>query len=374
MANNTKVVQLSSVHATFDTRIFYKICTSLVKAGYEVDLIIQHTKDEQIDGINIKSLPVAKRKLDRPLKIIPRLLFKAIKYPKGTIFHFHDPELIPVGFILKLLGHKVIYDVHEDTVTDIRQKLYIPKFFREFFVWGVKVLESLAKKFFSIIIAEIYYEERFPDAVKVLNYPILDWAEQIQIERANPQKLLYTGNITEDRGALIHSELIGSFNQDELSEFVLIGHCPAELYENMVSKAGENKSKLLVKGVNKFIKFKSIINQYTKQDWIAGLALFPKTPHYELKRLTKFYEYMAAGLPIIYSNFEGWKSFLEPLNVGIAVDPDNLQEIRDAISLLKDNSELRLTMANNGRKYIESGFSWKNEEKKLLDLYSKISN
>ena len=372
MLKKIKVVQLSSVHATFDTRIFYKICSSLVKAGYDVDLIVQHTKDERINGINIKSLPIAKRKSDRPIKIIPKLLVKAIKYPKGTIFHFHDPELIPVGFVLKLLGHKVIYDVHEDAVTDIRQKKYIPFLFRGLFVWVVKAFENIAQRFFLVIIAESYYKERFSNAIEILNYPILDWANDIHIERKNPHKLLYTGNITEDRGADIHSRLVGTFKKDEIDEFLLIGHCTSELYENMVRKAGENSSKLRVEGVGRYVKFDSIIEEYCKEDWIAGVALFPKTPHYESKRLTKFYEYMAAGLPIVYSNIEGWVKFLEPLNVGIAVNPENIDEVREAILLLKNDSKLRLEMAKNGKKYIESGFSWGNEEEKLMNLYQNI--
>ena len=61
----SKVVQLSSVHISSDTRIFHKICKSLVNNGYEVDLIIQHTKDEIVDGISIIALPIATNKIQR---------------------------------------------------------------------------------------------------------------------------------------------------------------------------------------------------------------------------------------------------------------------------------------------------------------------
>lgn len=71
-----KVVQLSSVHPLFDTRIFYKICNSLAEAGYSVDLIIQHSKNEMVNGINVVCLPLAKRKLDRLFKVIPLLFQK----------------------------------------------------------------------------------------------------------------------------------------------------------------------------------------------------------------------------------------------------------------------------------------------------------
>src|SRR5690625_6021755 len=56
-------------------------------------------------------------------------------------------------------------------------------------------------------------------------------------------------------------------------------------------------------------------------NWLAGIALFPPTEHYMKKELTKFFEYMNAGLPIICSHFPQWKTFIDKYNCGIAVDP-----------------------------------------------------
>jgi hypothetical protein len=44
----------------------------------------------------------------------PWRAFAAIRSMKPTIVHFHDPELMPLGILLKGLGYKIIYDVHED--------------------------------------------------------------------------------------------------------------------------------------------------------------------------------------------------------------------------------------------------------------------
>ncbi len=48
-----KVCILTSVHPAFDVRIFYREAKTLAKAGYDVNLIVQHNRDETVDGIKI---------------------------------------------------------------------------------------------------------------------------------------------------------------------------------------------------------------------------------------------------------------------------------------------------------------------------------
>ena len=43
------------------------------------------------------------------------------------------------------------------------------------------------------------------------------------------------------------------------------------------------------------------------------------------------FEYMAAGLPVICSDFELWKEIIEKNNCGICVNPNNIVEISNAI-------------------------------------------
>lgn len=52
-----KVCILTTVHPLFDTRIFHKEAKTLVKAGYYVTLIVQHDKNDVVDGVKIIALP-----------------------------------------------------------------------------------------------------------------------------------------------------------------------------------------------------------------------------------------------------------------------------------------------------------------------------
>lgn len=231
--------------------------------------------------------------------------------------------------------------------------------------------ENKAHDFFYTIIAEKYYKELFPKSLEILNYPILKWSSEVNFDRTNPNSLLYTGNIREDRGAFEHVEILNSTEMNMLEKVKLIGRCDNELYDHLYERV-EGGSRLEIVGKGAYVSFDKIIEAYKGNEWIAGLAIFPKTKHYEKKRLTKFYEYMAAGLPIIYSNFEEWKKLLKPLNVGIPVNPERPEEAVQAINKLKKSPELRSQMAKNGREAVANYFNWEIEERKLIEFYKSL--
>lgn len=100
-----KICHLTTVHPAFDIRIFHKECKSLLQAGYDVTLIAQHGKDEIVDGIRIKGLPTTRKRMKRMLKLPWIALRKALE-ANADLYHFHDPRLIAIGFMLKVKGKK----------------------------------------------------------------------------------------------------------------------------------------------------------------------------------------------------------------------------------------------------------------------------
>ena len=53
----------------------------------------------------------------------------------------------------------------------------------------------------------------------------------------------------------------------------------------------------------------------------AGLAVLAPVPTYVVSQPTKLYEYMAAGLPVMASDFPAWRGTIEGNRCGICVDP-----------------------------------------------------
>ena len=56
------------------------------------------------------------------------------------------------------------------------------------------------------------------------------------------------------------------------------------------------------------------------------------------------------------------------------VDPENEDEIADAIRYLLDHPDEARQIGENGRRAVKEKFNWSVEEKKLLALYEDILN
>ncbi|MGB5315482.1 MAG: glycosyltransferase, partial [Robiginitalea sp.] len=86
----------------------------------------------------------------------------------------------------------------------------------------------------------------------------------------------------------------------------------------------------------------------------------------------KMFEYMAAGIPVIASDFPYWRELLSGTDCAIFVDPDNPSEIAVAIRMLLADKKRADKMGRMGRISVEQRFNWSAEEKKLLQLYRQL--
>ncbi len=369
-----KACILTSVHPPFDTRIFHKEAKTLEKAGYDVTLVAQHDRNETVDGIKIVSLPKVHNRAKRILGTL-RVLKLALEQ-KAYIYHFHDPELLPVGLLLKILTRgKVIYDVHENIKGDIETKAWLPKSTRRFVSIIFQLIEKLSLIFIDeIIIAENSYiinYSKYSNIVILRNYPILpSFKENPEINISRPT-LIYVGGIGEANGVyeLIESiKLLKVKYPDILLE--LVGRIvPVKLEAIIKLKVKDNNIKgniLLVGKVNYTKIYNILFNCH------IGMAILHPIPNYRESLATKLYEYMAAGLPVIASNFPLWKEIVEGNKCGLTVNPLDPKEIARAVEYLIEHPNEAKQMGENGRKAVIEKYNWENESRKLIALYGKL--
>lgn len=372
MCPQAKVVHLTSVHDALDVRILHKECGSLARAGYDVVLVAPHCHDEVIDSVQIRAVPKPPNRLLRLFRTDWQVFRAAIREAPSVI-HLHDPELIPAGLLMRAMGKRVIYDVHEDYVSSIRQKQYLPKALRFLLPGVLGRLEVAASRCFRVIIAERYYTGRFPHGLPVMNYPLRS-AERLATtavgERIHGSRVLYTGVVARDRGALLYAEIAARAHDIEV---FVVGLCSPELAAEMRGIAGTGSQRLHIEGEGTYVPHQRIEEYYTNMRWTAGLAIFPPTPHYMQKELTKLFEYMAAGIPVICSDFPVWRRIIEDNGVGICVDPLDPEATIAAIRFLARNPKDAERMGRHGQELVRTCYNWDGEAAKLLALYRELT-
>ena len=370
-----KIVHLTSVHPRGDTRIYIKECCSLANAGYDVSLVVADDKDDDLSG-EVKIYDVGKVKGGSRLKRIfktPQKVYKKALVLDADVYHFHDPELIPIGIKLKKKGKKVIYDVHEDVENQILSKEWIPKIFRKiisFSFWQYE--KKVSKKFNYIAAATPFIRDKFlrinKKTVNINNYPLLeefDFLSEIFWDKKD-NKVCYIGGISKIRGVDCFVESL-KYTLDDLSLSLVGSFENKKLFTSIRNKNTWNKVDYLGfldrKGVVEVLKLSK-----------AGLVTFLNEPNHINAQPNKIFEYMSATIPVIASDFPLWKQIVEGNKCGICVNPLNPKAIAEAINYIIKNPKEAEEMGQNGRKAVEEKYNWAIEERKLLGMYKNLQN
>lgn len=365
-----RVIQLSSVHPTYDTRIYHKISKSLVGAGYEVDLMIQQQSDRIEDGINIKALPLVAKKSERLTKVLPEIIKRLRDYPKNSIIHFHDPELIPLGIFLKLKGYKVIYDVHEDVPKDIMSKNWLPKSSRKILGKIYSMFENLGASMFDYIITVVpSITSRFDEkkTIEIRNYPTVVSKNVINKSNEKDSKYVaYVGSLTTRRGIDILVEAIDLVKDQDVKLIIAGDFVEDGLREKLESMKGWQRTNYIGR-VNQS-ELASLLNSS-----LAGMVVLRGVSSHLDSLPVKMFEYMNAGIPVIASRFPFWDQIIQETGAGITVDENKTTEVSNAIDWIIEHPEEAKKMGENGSKAVLEKYNWAVEEKKLLELYQKLT-
>ncbi|WP_207765299.1 glycosyltransferase family 4 protein [Solitalea longa] len=364
-----KVCHLTSVHKRYDPRIYYKECRSLAKAGYKVHLIVADgLGDETKDGVNFNDVGASKGRFNRFVSTSMKI-YKKAKEINAEIYHLHDPELLPVGYMLARKGKKVVYDAHEDVPVQIKAKAYINPLIKQPLSSSVKIVEDyIVKNIAGVITATPYIRDRFlplnKNSVDVCNYPLINGTSIVKTKwELKNDSICYVGGISEVRGIKQMVEAMKYLNGYKLN---LGGEFETDqLREETVKIEGWSKVNEL--GFLNRDKVGAILAESK-----IGIVTLQPIKNYVDAMPVKMFEYMLAGLPVVASNFPLYKEILESNKCGICVDPTDPKQIADAISFLLENQEQALQMGDNGYEAVLNKYNWASEEIKVLNLYDKL--
>ncbi len=333
-------------------------------------MVIPHDRDESVNGVRIRAVPKPTGRFDRMLGTV-REVYRVALEENAIIYHFHDPELIPVGIQLKNKGKKVIYDVHEDLPRQILTKPWIVPFLRRVVGAGAQVVENLCAHYFDrIVTVTSTIADRFPEnkTTIVHNYPIFEefsGADFIPYQERDPL-VVYVGGITVIRGIKEMVKAVELIPANWGVKLILAGKFSPPALENDVSSmAGWSNVEYL--GWQSREEVADLLNKAR-----IGLVLLHPTLNYMNAYPIKLFEYMAAGIPVVASDFPLWRKIVSDIGCGLVADPLNPQAIADAILWLLAHPVEAEIMGKRGQDAVIKKYNWNTESQELLDVYQSL--
>jgi glycosyltransferase involved in cell wall biosynthesis len=375
-ARSSKAVcMLSSVHPPLDIRIYHKECKTLADAGYEVTLIVPSKECVNSNGIRILRIPQERYRLLRMTRSVWRI-YKLARREDAAIYHLHDAELIPLGLLLAVAGRRVIYDAHEDLPKDILEKPWIPQKLRGVLSPVVGWLERVTSGCFAAVVtAGNSISDRLVSAGKqpitINNYPLpyeFKVSNSVSERRSTTNVIVSFGGLYTFRAVHPMVEAIGLLPESLPVKLVLGGGSESDvLREELSSKFG-----WLNIDYRGQLTRSQMLSELSRA--FAAIVLFRNGPNTHSVRSNRFYEALAAGVPVITPDFGDWRSVVEGNRCGLTVDPQDPKEIAAAIEWLFSHPEEAAEMGRNGRELFLREFNWEREGEKLVRLYATLTN
>lgn len=368
-----RVTHFTTVHSRSDVRIHIKELSSLARnPHYICSLLVQDgLGDEVLENLNVVDTGARYKGRIARFVLGGWRMYLAVRRSKPEIAHFHDPELIPFALLLKLTGIRVIYDVHEDLPRQILSKPYLWGPSRKLIAAIAEAVERISVRFFDgIVAATPTIAERFPKnkTVLVQNFPILS---EFGGDRASPYverplQFVYVGGITENRGA---KSMVAAMAElpDKSVSLKIAGDFKPQSYEDVLA-ATEGWSRVSYLG---WLKREDICALLVNGR--AGLVILQPRRNYIDSLPVKMFEYMAAGLPVIASNFPIWEKIVLDSQCGLLVDPEDPNAVAQAMQWVLDNPKKAQLMGERGKKAALEVFNWSAEAKKLAAFYLQIT-
>lgn len=364
-----KVCHLTSVHHAKDTRILFKECSSLSKAGFSVYLVAYGESFEN-NGVQVVGLG------EKPMGRLARVAAGASHViSKGLeldcdIYHLHDPELIPYIPKLKKARKRVIFDSHEDIPQQILEKKWLP--LRGFVSRVYTILEKhYLRRADGVVGVTPHQVERLQrinsNTVMITNYPHNRTLEDSAKDINGEKYICFAGRISEDWS---HIAVIEALQEIEGVRYVLCGKPDYPEYIDQLKQA-DKKGVLDYKGI---VPHNQVHSLY--QGALAGVSWLKPSPNIggSLGTLgnNKLFEQMAAGIPVICTDLLIWKEIIDRYHCGIAISSGDVSLFRKALTQLISNPDLVIEMGKNGRIAVEKEFNWGTQSTILLDLYQRL--
>ncbi len=348
---------------TYDQRMI-RICTSLAKAGYRVELVGRKLSA----SVQLTEQPFLQKRLkcffekgkffyaEYNLRLFFYLLFKKM----DALCAIDLDTIVPVYCISKIKSVTRIYDAHE-LFCEMKEIVSRPKIYK---IWkwierktvphfdnGYTVNKPIADEFLKM------YGKNYAVIRNIASY---DNAMQIQEKE---KYILYQGAVNEGRS---FETLIPAMQKVDVPLLICGNGNFMHQAQQLAEKYGV-QDKVLFKGMIA----PEMLKSFTAKAYI-GITLFENkglSNYFSLAN--RFFDYIQAAVPQLCVNYPVYKEINDEYKVGILIDDLSPENIADKLNELLHNEQEWQAICNNCKK-AATILNWQQEEIKLLDFYKNI--
>jgi len=369
MCSKSKIAFFFLGDINYDSRCF-NMLQSLSRASYKIDVFHQPKQhvvsQKKTEGVCVYNLETKynrgwKRFYEWSSKI------KTISMSQYDIVVASDLYSL-LGLKNKKKKTKIIYDVrdffdHLHALNNKPFKKFIWRFLEKKHIQNVHTAIATSSEDELFLKKKFNYNKKIIYAT-VYNFPFLKKTKKTNYLRErflihkHQHILIYQGTVQKGRGI---NKMLECIQGDKKFCVVVVGDGEDKKYYKKRAQLLDVKDRCFFHAA---VKYDNLFAITSSAD--LGCALLSAgSLNNKFAVPNKIFEYAHCGLPVITSNLSIMKKYVEKFQLGKSADVDNVMELKKTINALLNNKEVYAQSA-----FLES-FSWQNQEKQFLNLFSK---
>jgi glycosyltransferase involved in cell wall biosynthesis len=363
-------------HRELKSRTYHRELLPLARLGFDVRFVTPMKRRDPVGAVRMIPFSVPSGALRR-LFVWPRLL-KTLLRQNAQLYHFQDPQLLPLALALKVLFRKrIVYDAYEDFPSIALAKKSIPALLRPIVAAAISLSERLAAHLAdAITTADPITLRRFASIGKskklvFYNFPNLDF---FPVPRLRPAQfdLIYRGGISARTGILVLIDALRLLSARAVRpRLLLLGYFDSpqdeQRFRNLI-RTLRLEPQVEIRGRIDHARMASALSEAR-----IGVSPLLGVPKFQKNIPVKIFEYWACGLPVIATDLDPMRPFFRNSGAGLLVQPGNATELAEAIEWLLDHPDSSSRMGKRGRELADTRFNHTSEVHKLRRLFESVA-
>ncbi len=377
---------------------------SLVRAEYTVHILCKSARnqihEETVKGVEIHRISFIGGLIERLNSLIYKLIFvdffwawKMVELCRRyniKVLHIHDLPLVRTAIIVsRIFNVLVVFDMHErwpERVVSWQAKPSLPERFSTYSYPRLKALgrDSLMRCHTVICVSEPDMAEvrriGIPSEKTVLvpNYVdtrLFHPGKSATIHQGHDGNekwiILYVGTIWPHRGLdiAIHAMpvIVSAIPNARL---IIGGSVNAEALRWIENTIRET-------GVEQYVELLGWIDYPMVPKHLAAsqvlIALFKPLVPQSFSATHKLFQAMAMARPVIVSDVGDLREWIERINCGLVVPPDDPKALAEAVLRLFHDPGLKQQLGQRGYQAVHEKYNWQMAARNLIELYDRLA-